>query len=186
MAKVFLENHVSMSAYKDALTAAMTAFAQDPKSRFIGYGVREPSRGGGTFAGAPKEQCIETPVAENLMVGLGIGLALAGLKPLVYIERSDFLLNALDAIVNHLAAMRQLSRQEFNPTILLRIVVGNTEKPLFTGPTHTQDFSDALEKMVQFPVVRLRTKEGVSAAYRLAAGDLPNFSTALFEYKDLM
>src|ERR1017187_3948127 len=106
-----------MRTYKNGLTAAMTAFARDPKARFIGYGVREPSRGGGTFAGVPKEQCIETPVAENLMVGLGIGMALAGLKPLVYIERADFMLNALDAIVNHLNAMEQLSRGEFNPTL---------------------------------------------------------------------
>jgi pyruvate/2-oxoglutarate/acetoin dehydrogenase E1 component len=183
-----------LSAYKDALTAAMTAFALDPKARIIGYGTAQPSRGGGTFAGVPVEQCIETPVAENLMVGLGIGLALAGLKPLVYIERADFMLNALDAIVNHLAAMRTISRGEFRPTLLLRIVVGNTQKPLFTGPTHTQDFAAALDSMVSFPVVSLRDEQQVTNWYAAAVQGLKDpevlgmypHSTALFEYKDLM
>ena len=175
-----------MSAYKDALTSAMTAFAQDNRARFIGYGVKEPSRGGGTFSGVPKEQCVETPVAENLMVGLGIGMALAGLKPLVYIERSDFLLNALDAIVNHLDAMQRISRGEFMPRLLLRIVVGNRDKPLFTGPTHTQDFSDAFREMVSFPVFNLENVQQVQFFYEKALPELKYHSTALFEYKDLM
>ena len=175
-----------MSAYKDALTGAMETFAMDPKARFIGYGVKEPSRGGGTFAGVPKEQCVETPVAENLMVGLAIGMALAGLKPLVYIERADFMLNALDAIVNHLDAMQGISKGEFIPTVILRIVVGNKDKPLYTGPTHTRDFSDALEKMVSFPVLRLRIPEEVIHGYANAITGLSFCSSALFEYKDLM
>jgi len=175
-----------MSAYKDALTSAMTAFAQDNRARFIGYGVKEPSRGGGTFSGVPKEQCVETPVAENLMVGLAIGMALTGLKPLVYIERADFMLNALDAIVNHLDAMRRISRGEFTPTVLLRIVVGNRGKPLYTGPTHTQDFSEALKLMVKFPVVRLLDADDVAHDYAAAVNELKYHSTALFEYKDLL
>ena len=175
-----------MSAYKDSLTAAMTALSKDPRTRFIGYGVREPGRGGGTFSGVPKEQCVETPVAENLMVGLAIGMALEGLKPLVYIERADFLLNALDAIVNHLDSMKRCSRGEFEPTILLRIVVGNSKKPLFTGPTHTRDFSLALREMVSFPVRTLDREDDVAAEYAHAYQRLPQHSTALFEYKDLL
>ena len=175
-----------MSAYKDALRVAMENFAQDPRARFIGYGVREPGRGGGTFSGVPKEQCVETPVAENLMVGMAIGMALTGLKPLVYIERADFLLNALDAIVNHLNAMSTISRGEFTPTIILRVVVGNSQKPLFTGPTHTQDFSEALRHMVKFPVMRLHTADEVVAGYASAITGLKFISSALFEYKDLL
>lgn len=175
-----------MSAYKDALTAAMLNFSRDPLSRFIGYGVREPGRGGGTFAGVPLEQCIETPVAENLMAGLAIGLSLTGLKPLVYIERADFLLNALDAIVNHLDKIGMLSKGEFRPTAILRIVVGNSAKPLFTGPTHCQNFADPLQRMVGFPVWQLHGSAGVADAYASAALNLGKHSTAIFEFKDLL
>jgi len=173
-----------MSTYKDNLTAAMTAMGTDPRSRFIGYGVREPSRGGGTFAGVAKEQCVETPVAENLMVGLAIGMALTGLKPLVYIERADFMLNALDAIVNHLDAMKRISRGEFEPAVILRIVVGNSQKPLYTGPTHTRDFAHALSCMVSFPVVSITKEESIAEHYAKAFSS--HQSTALFEFKDLL
>ena len=171
--------------YKESITAAMTEMATDQSVVFIGYGIRY-GRAMGTLKNVSEAQLIETPVAENLMVGLAIGMALAGLRPLVYIERSDFLLNALDAIVNHLDAMHRISRGEFEPAVILRVVVGNREKPLYTGPTHTQDFSAALESMVSFPVRRVRTAEEVEAGYACAIAGMKLQSMALFEYKDLM
>src|SRR5438477_13169810 len=129
--------------YKEALTAAMDELARDPMIRFIGYGV-SIGKAMGTLKNVPDSQLIEMPVAENLMVGFAIGLALKGLKPVVFIERFDFILNALDAVVNHLDKIGDISRGEFRPTIILRVVVGNRQKPLFTGETHTQDFSVAM------------------------------------------
>lgn len=175
-----------MSSYKFALTAAMTSLACDPATRFVGYGLRK-GRAMGTLASVPDNQIIETPVAENLMTGVAIGLALTGLKPVVYFERADFLLNALDAIVNHLDKAASLSRGEFTPAVILRITVGNREKPLFTGPPHVQDFSEALDKMVGFPVVQLHDPEDIAGCYQRAHTDLSRgVSSALFEYKDLL
>lgn len=173
-------------SYKAALTAANTALAADPARLWIGYGLRR-GRAGGTLAGVPESQILETPVAENLMVGLAIGAALRGRKPVVYFERADFLLNALDAIVNHLNAIPAISHGEFSPAVILRIVVGNSQKPLFTGKTHTQDFSSALEEMVDFPVHRMLQVNDVHYCYAQAETDqLTGTSSALFEYKDLI
>jgi hypothetical protein len=89
--------------------------------------------------------------------------------------------------VNHLNAIPITSLGEFKPAVILRIVVGNREKPLFTGHTHTQDFSDALRLMVDFPVIALRESEAVAAQYLDAAHrQFRGISTALFEYKDLV
>ena len=175
-----------MASYKFNLTAAMTQLACDPLTRFVGYGLRK-GRAMGTLASVPDEQIVETPVAENLMAGVAIGLSLMGLKPVVYFERADFLLNALDAIVNHLDKAATLSRGEFKPALILRITVGNRENPLFTGPPHVQDFSEALDKMVAFPVRQLDFADQIASAYeRAAARQAVGESTALFEYKDLM
>lgn len=164
----------------------MTSLAADPDRLFIGYGLRH-GRAGGTLAGVPESQIIETTVAENLMVGLAIGLSLRGKKPVVYFERADFLLNALDAIVNHLDKIAHESRGEFNPAVILRIVVGNKTKPLFTGSTHTQDLSQALIKLVNFPVGCLAGGAAIEERYRIAAQrQTDGLSTALFEYKDLI
>jgi Transketolase, pyrimidine binding domain len=172
-------------SYKDELTAAMDELAKDPLVRFVGYGVTN-GRAMGTLKNVPESQLIEMPVAENLMVGFAIGLSLKGLKPVVFIERFDFILNALDAIVNHLDKIAEVSHGEFNPTIILRIVVGNRRKPLFTGRTHTQDFSVALRALVSFPVINLMDARTISQQYGIAYMNFPFRSTALVEYKDLI
>jgi len=176
-----------VTAYKDQLTLAMENLSSDKAVRFIGYGVKIGGRALGTLKNVPDHQLVETPVAENLMVGLATGMSLAGLRPLVFIERMDFILNALDAIVNHLGAARKISRRQFQPAAMLRVVVGNRHKPLYTGPTHVQDFTDAIRQMVDFPVVRLTWHEQIAPAYFEAHEALHcGRSTMLVEHKDLI
>ena len=180
--------------YKEIITEAMTSLAQDPDVCFVGYGVTR-GKAMGTLAKVNPAQLIETPVAENLMVGLATGLALRGRKPVVFIERCDFLLNALDAIVNHLTKINVMSRGEFKPAIILRVVIGNRDKPLFTGETHTQDFMHPFDLMVNARGAAMVVKEVKAqphdwftipydfkeAVERLNTG----YSTAFFERKDL-
>lgn len=176
--------------YKQALTDAMTTLAKNPKVVFLGYNVGHGSKAGGTLVGVPQDQLIEMPLAENLMMGVAIGMALEGYIPVVYFERFDFITNALDQIVNHLDKIAGLSDVEFKPCCIIRAVVGNTKKPLFTGITHTQDFTEAIRKMVGFPVKEL---SGVGRACTInsyyesslvcaASGDS---SSLIVEYKDL-
>jgi 2-oxoisovalerate dehydrogenase E1 component len=176
-----------MNAYKEALNTAMIDLSADPKVRFVGYGVKIGGRAHGTLKSVPEYQLVETPVAENLMVGLAIGMSLMGLRPVVFIERFDFILNALDAIVNHLDKIGTMSRGGFSPAVILRVVVGNKAKPFFTGATHTQDFTEAINQMVSFSVWKLSAASRIAADYRhayhrLATGQ----STMLIEYKDLL
>ncbi len=173
-------------SYKNELTKAMESLAQDPLVRFVGYGVKIGGRAMGTLKNVPDDRLLEMPVAENLMVGFAIGIALKGLKPVVFIERMDFWWNAGDAIVNHLDKINQISHGEFNPTMILRIVVGNRQKPLFTGKTHTQDYSPSLRVAVSFPVINLAYSGSIQDAYLIAHGNILKHSTALIEYKDLM
>lgn len=175
-----------MMTYKDALREAMRNLAVEPRTRFIGYGLKN-GRAAGSLANASETQIIETPVAENLMTGIAIGQSLGGNLPLVYFERFDFVLNAADAIVNHLSAAEHISRGVFKPAVILRVVVGNRAKPLFTGKTHTQDFSAAFAGMVDFPVVALTEPSEILAEYPSARERQHNgISTMLVEYKDLI
>jgi len=158
---------------------AMNAIST-PDTRFIGYGLRR-GRAMGSLVDVPEEQIVETPVAENLMVGLAMGLSLMGRKPVVFFERFDFVLNAVDAIVNHLDKMNTISDGLHNPTAILRVVVGNSKNPLFTGITHTQDFTDAFIELVDFPVITL---DNPMNDYLEAFHNLPHHSTMIVEYKD--
>ena len=173
--------------YKECLSTAMEELSLDPLVRFVGYGVRYGGRAAGTLKGVPESMCIETPVAENLMASMAIGLALGGLRPVVYIERFDFILNALDAIVNHLDKLQALSDGQFNPRVILRVVAGNRGKPLFTGTTHTQDFTEAMRCLVGFPVKRLEDPVDIIPSYNYAHDWLKKphgHSTMLVELKD--
>lgn len=170
--------------YRQALSQSMTMLGRDPLVRVCGYGLKVGHEKG-SFAGVPFEQLVETTVAENLLAGIGIGMSLMGLKPVIFYERFDFVLNALDAIVNHLDAAEIISNGEFRPTCILRIVVGNTQNPLFTGHTHTRNHAEALKRMVRFPVWQVRSAEEVMTAYEMAYKNLSNHSTAIVEFKDL-
>ena len=178
---------MSSPSYKSSISEAMARLSSDPATIFIGYGL-ETGRALGTI---PKTAAVlETPVAENLMVGLATGLSLAGRKPVVFIERCDFLLNALDALVNHLVKIRTLSRGQFAPAAIIRIVIGNREKPLFTGPTHTQDFSDAVNVMLMdranaFESWHLNEGTDIANVFAVAHANLSRgITTLIWEYKD--
>lgn len=173
--------------YKDAISAQMHAFAAHPLARFIGYGLLDGKGGNGTMKQVPNDRIVETTVAENMMVGIGHGMAMCGFRPLVYIERMDFILQALDALVNHLDKAADLSRGQFNPCVIIRITVGNKTKPLFTGPTHVQDFSTVMWMTMKMPVLRVTTPEEVQQHYATAFNRMErgHGSTVLVDYKDL-
>lgn len=129
---------------------------------------------------------MEFPLSENLMAGAAIGMALDGWIPIIWFERADFLLCAMDALVNHLAKLKELSGGIHAPAAIIRVAVGNSKIPLFTGPTHTQDFADAFIALRAFDVIRLTDKGYIAGCYehalkRAKEGE----STMMVEYRDL-
>lgn len=171
----------------------MTELAKDPRTVFCGYGLLT-GKAMGTLKDIPRDQIIETPVAEGLMMSLSIGLSISGRLPVVYFERADFAMNAMDAIVNHLNAMEKLSDGEFKPAVIIRATVGNRSKPLYTGPVHTANPANAFRHLVDFPVIELQhlgdlscsqvpgmvQQEYKAARERQLAGE----SSMIFEFKD--
>lgn len=171
--------------YKQVITDSMTECAKDSSTVFIGYGLKR-GRANGTLAGVPESRLRELgemPVAENLMMGVAIGLSLVGMRVIVFYERFDFALLAADAIVNQLDKVRIESRGEFSPGVMIRCNVGGRSRPLYTGSTHTQDHSDAFGKMVSFPVVKY--VDPANPPYMEAFNALPKRSTMIVEYRDL-
>jgi pyruvate/2-oxoglutarate/acetoin dehydrogenase E1 component len=153
--------------YKEAVKQAMRNLSKDKKVLFIGYNIRYGSKGYGTFNDIEKSKLLETPLAENLMMGLAIGMSLEGYKPLVFFERHDFILNALDAIVNHLDKIEKLSHGQFKTPVIIRTVIGS-KKPLNPGLQHTQDFTESLKRMIDFPIIELNKSSQIIEEYKKA------------------
>lgn len=66
----------------------------------------------GSFAGLGKEfgemRAVDTPIAEQAIVGLGIGAAVAGLRPVVDLMFMDFIMVAMDQIANQAAKLKYM------------------------------------------------------------------------------
>ena len=137
--------------YKEIIKKTMEEIALDEKARFVGYNLSRGSRAYGTLCDVPKSMIIEMPVAENLMGGIAIGLSLEGYKPVLVFERHDFMLNALDSLINHLDKLPLLSNRQYQCPMLIRAVIGSMT-PINPGPQHMQDFSDFFKKTFHFPV----------------------------------
>ena len=152
--------------YIDAVKKSMQMLAEDNRTCFIGYNVRHGSAYG-TLKDIPESQKLETPLAENLMAGLAMGMSLEGLKPVLYFERHDFIYNALDALVNQLNKIEQLSQGEYIFPIIIRAVAGGV-KPFYAGLTHTADLTELFKSIFSFPVYAPETSAEVIKAYEIA------------------
>jgi pyruvate dehydrogenase E1 component beta subunit len=148
--------------YKEAIQQSMKVLEEDERIIFLGYNTQFGSQAYGTLAHTSSKKVIETPVAENLMVGLSIGLALTGFRPIVFFERHDFLLNSFDAIINHLDKMELLAN--ISLPVIIRAVVG-AKKPLYPGIQHTQDYSEILKKILSFNIYEPKSPNEILKIY---------------------
>jgi pyruvate/2-oxoglutarate/acetoin dehydrogenase E1 component len=78
---------------------------------------------------------LSTPVSEAGIVGLGVGMALRGLRPVVEIMFGDFLMLAGDQLLNHAAKMRWMSNDQARVPLVVRTPMGGRRG---YGPTHSQ------------------------------------------------
>jgi pyruvate dehydrogenase E1 component beta subunit len=70
------------------------------------------------------ERVRDTPLSESAFVGMGIGAALGGMRPIVEVMTVNFSLLAADQIVNGAATMLHMSGGQFNVPIVIRMATG--------------------------------------------------------------
>jgi pyruvate/2-oxoglutarate/acetoin dehydrogenase E1 component len=81
------------------------------------------------------ERVRNTPISENTLVGLGVGAALCGLRPVVEVMFADFLTLAMDQIVNHAAKLHFMYGDEARVPMVIRTPSGGGRG---YGATHSQ------------------------------------------------
>jgi len=171
-----------MSTYKDELERAMLELSLKEDTIFLGQSLEY----GGiamahTFDKIPLEKKVEMPVAENLQLGISIGMSLNGFVPISVFPRWNFLLLATDQLVNHLDKISIMTDGQFQPKVIIRVAFGATH-PVNPQEQHLGDFSDAYEKMLKtVEVVRLRDKDEIVEQYLRAYNRKDGVSTILVE-----
>jgi len=169
--------------YVDHLIKSMEYLAEDARTVFIGQSVKYSGNSiYNTLKTIPDEKKIETPVFEETQMGLSIGLALEGYVPVTCYPRFDFLLLAVNQLVNHLDKMEEMTRGTFKPRVIIRTSIG-AKVPLNGGLQHTQDHTEAFRLLLDnVDVVLLKDKEDIQPAYQNALTREDGKSTLIIEY----
>jgi acetoin:2,6-dichlorophenolindophenol oxidoreductase subunit beta len=115
--------------FGNALLEAQTqALRQDPRVFVMGQGADDPKGIFGTTLDLHKEfgavRNFDTPIAENSMTGIAMGAAVAGLRPIIVHMRMDFLMVAMDQIVNEIAKWKYMSGGKVSVPLVIRTIIG--------------------------------------------------------------
>jgi pyruvate/2-oxoglutarate/acetoin dehydrogenase E1 component len=170
-------------AYFDELKRSMEWLAKQPRTIFFGQAVGYPGTAMfNTLKDINPEKRWELPVAEEFQMGLATGMALQGFVPVSIFPRWNFLLLAINQLVNHLDKLPLISA--YKPKVIIRTGVGSV-RPLDPQWQHTGDFTDAMRLMLHtVRVVRLDEPEQIFPAYQEAYAGEP--STILCEVSDFI
>ena len=152
--------------YREAINAALDEeLAADERVLLLGEDV---ASGGGVFKtneGLPekygRERIRNTPICENGFLGVALGMAVTGMRPVVEIMFSDFLPTAGDAIVNELPKFRFMSGGQTAVPVTVRSIAGAT------GRFGTQHSATGESWYMALPGLRVAVAGSPQAAYSL-------------------
>jgi len=112
--------------YRDALNEALREeLDRDPRVFLIGEDLREPW--GGTFRVTRglstqygNDRVLNTPIAENGFVGVALGCAITGLRPVVELMHMDFAMMAMDQLTNQIPKARYMTGGQVSVPLVVR------------------------------------------------------------------
>jgi len=125
------DEHTLELSYVHAVNAALRAeLAERPEVVVYGEDVGDAGGIFGATRGLQAEfgeaRVFDAPIAEAAILGSAVGAATAGLRPIVEIMWADFLLVALDQLVNQAANVRYVSRCQLHAPLVMRTQQGVT------------------------------------------------------------
>ena len=126
--------------YGTAILAAFEYLLENyPEVFVIGQGLWSPWYVGNSMTDLDKkfgiERVIDTPVSESACTGAAVGASLAGMKPVVVHPRMDFMLYAMDAIVNQAAKWSHMLGGQAHPGVTIRGIINRGGEQ---GAQHSQ------------------------------------------------
>ena len=129
----------SLSYARAILEGFQQLLADDPRVFVMGQGLWSPWYVGATMEGLErdfgKDRIIDTPVSENATTGAAVGAALAGMRPIVVHPRMDFMVLALDPVINQAANWSYLFGGQIGVPLVIRSIINRGGEQ---GAQHSQ------------------------------------------------
>ena len=131
---------INQITYSEAILEGFKYLLDNDEDVFImGQGLWSPWYVGNTMRDLDKlygkKRVIDTPVSENAVTGAAIGASLCGSKPIVVHPRMDFMLYAMDPIINQAAKWSYMFGGQAHPQVTIRSIVNRGGEQ---GAQHSQ------------------------------------------------
>ena len=169
--------------YKDELIRSMKWLGEKDNTLFLGQATAFSGHAiSGTLTEVSKDKLIELPVIEEVQMGMCAGLSLEGYVPISIYPRFNFMMLAINQLVNHIDKMKEMSKGMLVPKVIVRVAVG-ASKPIDGGAPHTQDFTESIKSMLtDTELIELKEPEDVFDSFVYAYNR--NGSTVIVEWGD--
>ncbi len=170
--------------YIGEIKKSMLLVSKYRHSLFLGQSVKVPGNLlYNSLSKISNSKKLELPIFEDTQMGISIGLSLNGFIPVTCYPRFDFFILSLNQTINHLDKIKDISSNEFNPFVIVRVLVGS-KKPMDAGLQHTQNYFRELKSMCKnIKVVNLNNKKKIFKSYKEC---LKNKKSTIFvEYSEL-
>jgi len=156
--------------YREALHQTMhNALRENPHVIIMGQGVDDHK---GTFGSTLElakefgaERVLDTPLAEEAMTGIALGTALNGLYPIQTHIRLDFVLLAMNQIVNLVAKYKYMFGGRFEVPMLIRMVIGRSWGQ---GAQHSQSLQSLFAHIPGLTVIMPSNSQAILDSYPYA------------------
>jgi pyruvate dehydrogenase E1 component beta subunit len=157
---------------------------RDPRVICIGEDIGIEGGWGGAFTvtlGLAEEfghdRILDTPIAELGLVGVAVGAAIGGLRPIADVQYGDFLFLAMDQLVNQAAKMAYMSAGTIKVPMVMRVPVGATRR----GAQHAQSLEAFIVHVPGLKVVAPSTAYDAKGLLKSAIRD--DNPVVVFEHK---
>ncbi len=157
---------------------------RDPRVICIGEDIGIEGGWGGAFTvtlGLSEEfghdRVLDTPIAELGLVGVAVGAAIGGLRPIADVQYGDFLFLAMDQLVNQAAKMAYMSAGTIKVPMVMRVPVGATRR----GAQHAQSLEAFIVHVPGLKVVAPSTAYDAKGLLKSAVRD--DNPVVVFEHK---
>lgn len=159
--------------YREAIARSMrTAMKTNPKSIVYGLGVTDFTGIFGTTLGLEKEfgseRVFDTPLSEESMTGFSVGAALNGLYPIHIYIRMDFLMLAMNQIVNSIAKYKYMYGELYELPLLMRAIIGRSWGQ---GAQHSQSLQALFSHIPGLTVIMPSSAQNVMDSYAYAVNN---------------
>jgi pyruvate/2-oxoglutarate/acetoin dehydrogenase E1 component len=146
--------------------------AEDPRTLVLGEDILDPY--GGAFkvtqglSSRFPDRVLTTPISEAAIVGVSVGLALRGRRPIAEIMFGDFVALAADQLINHAAKYPAMYNGQVSAPLVVRTPMGGGRG---YGPTHSQSLERLFLGIPHLKVLAPSHVHDAGALLRAAAAD---------------